>query len=165
MIPQSNTATLQLAPTPFSTITLNYLTRQYYNIEILTQYNTIQCNAMKYNTIQYNTDSEQYYQTVSTKAASVSFVAPLFLIKFVFKHLEFVSIELSQKEKTKEARTPKNNFTQVQKQLARACGVPVGRRSGGRLATTLVDTINVIIFHSIPFFPCPPFHFLRNLFS
>ena len=30
--------------------------------------------------------------------------------------------------------------------LARACGVPVGRRSGGRLAMTLVATINVIIF-------------------
>ena len=30
-------------------------------------------------------------------------------------------------------------------QLARACGVPVGRRSGGRLATKLVATINVII--------------------
>ena len=30
--------------------------------------------------------------------------------------------------------------------LARACGVPVGRRSGGRLATRLVATINVIIF-------------------
>ena len=109
--------------------------------------------------MQYNTDSEQYYQTVSTKAASVSFVAPLFLIKFVFKHLEFVSIELSQKEKTKEARTPKNNFTQEQKQLARARGVPVGRRSGGRrsggrLATTLVATINVIIFHSIFFLRC-----------
>ena len=30
--------------------------------------------------------------------------------------------------------------------LARACGVPVGRRSGGRLAMTEVATINVIIF-------------------
>ena len=30
--------------------------------------------------------------------------------------------------------------------LARACGIPVGWRSGGRLATTLVATINVIIF-------------------
>ena len=30
--------------------------------------------------------------------------------------------------------------------LARSCGVPVGRRSGGRLAMTLVATINVIIF-------------------
>ena len=30
--------------------------------------------------------------------------------------------------------------------LARACGVPVGRRSGGRLAMTLVAIINVIIF-------------------
>merc|ERR1712013_262122 len=30
--------------------------------------------------------------------------------------------------------------------LVRACGVPVGRRSGGRLAMTLVATINVIIF-------------------
>ena len=30
--------------------------------------------------------------------------------------------------------------------LARACGVPVGRRSGGRLAMTLVATNNVIIF-------------------
>ena len=30
--------------------------------------------------------------------------------------------------------------------LAWACSVPVGRRSGGRLATTLVATINVIIF-------------------
>ena len=33
--------------------------------------------------------------------------------------------------------------------LARACDVPVGRRLGGRLATTLVATINIIIFHSI----------------
>ena len=30
--------------------------------------------------------------------------------------------------------------------LARACGVPVGRRSGGRLATTLVATISIVIF-------------------
>ena len=36
-------------------------------------------------------------------------------------------------------------------QLARACGVPVGRRSGGRLATTLVATINDIFFSSF----CP----------
>ena len=36
--------------------------------------------------------------------------------------------------------------------LARECGVPVGRRSDGRLAMTLVATINVIIFH-FPFFP------------
>ena len=35
-------------------------------------------------------------------------------------------------------------------QLARACGVPAGRRSGGRLATTLVATINVNI--SFPLF-------------
>ena len=42
--------------------------------------------------------------------------------------------------------------------LARACGVPVGRRSGGRLATTLVVTINVIIFFL--FFL---FFFLRRL--
>ena len=32
--------------------------------------------------------------------------------------------------------------------LARACGVPVCRRSGGRLATTLVATKNDIIFFS-----------------
>ena len=31
--------------------------------------------------------------------------------------------------------------------LARACGVPVCRRSGGRLAMMLVATINVLIFH------------------
>ena len=37
-------------------------------------------------------------------------------------------------------------------QLARACGVPVGRHSGGRLATTLVATINVIIFSFLFFF-------------
>ena len=30
--------------------------------------------------------------------------------------------------------------------LARVCGVPVGRRSGGRQATTLVATINDILF-------------------
>ena len=40
--------------------------------------------------------------------------------------------------------------------LARACGVPVGRRSGGRLATTLVATINVVIFS---------FSFLFSFFS
>ena len=31
-------------------------------------------------------------------------------------------------------------------QLARACGVPVGRRSDVRLAMTLVATINIIIY-------------------
>ena len=36
--------------------------------------------------------------------------------------------------------------------LARACGVPVGRRSGGRLAMTLVATINLIIFFFLFFF-------------
>ena len=36
--------------------------------------------------------------------------------------------------------------------LARACGVPVGRRSGGRLAMTLV-AINYIIFFLLVFFP------------
>ena len=52
--------------------------------------------------------------------------------------------------------------------MARACGVPVGRRSGSRLATTLVATINVIIFFL--FFP-PSSNFLiegvlrsKNLF-
>ena len=35
--------------------------------------------------------------------------------------------------------------------LARAFGVPVGRRSGGRLAMTLVATINVIIFFLFSF--------------
>ena len=35
--------------------------------------------------------------------------------------------------------------------LARACGVPVGRRSGGRLAMTLVASINVIIFFLFSF--------------
>ena len=39
--------------------------------------------------------------------------------------------------------------------LAQACGVPVGRRSGGRLVTTLVSTINVIISLFFPnFFLC-----------
>ena len=40
--------------------------------------------------------------------------------------------------------------------LARAVGVPVGRRSGGRLATTLVATKNVFIFFLFFF---PPFFF------
>ena len=35
--------------------------------------------------------------------------------------------------------------------LARACGVPVGRRSGGRLVMTLVATINVIILFLFSF--------------
>ena len=49
------------------------------------------------------------------------------------------------------------NLPTIDTKLARACGVPVGRRSDGRLATTLVATINVIIF--FPFFLC------RDLFS
>ena len=58
--------------------------------------------------------------------------------------------------------------------LARACGVPVGRRSGGRLAMTLVATINVIIFFFLffLFFSSPSSTFLiegvlgsKNLFS
>merc|ERR1711954_369038 len=36
--------------------------------------------------------------------------------------------------------------------LARACGIPVGWRSGGRLAMTLMATINVIIFFFFFFF-------------
>ena len=53
--------------------------------------------------------------------------------------------------------------------LARACGVPVGRRSGGRLATTLVATKNIIIFFS-PFSLSRPFLIegvlgSQNLFS
>ena len=44
--------------------------------------------------------------------------------------------------------------------LARACGVSVGRRSGGRLATTLVATKNDILFSFFSFFP---FFFLRRL--
>ena len=36
--------------------------------------------------------------------------------------------------------------------LARACGVPVGRRSAGRLATTLVATFSAIIFFFISLF-------------
>ena len=39
--------------------------------------------------------------------------------------------------------------------LAQAIGVPVGRRSGSRLATTLVATKNVFLF----FFPAPPHFF------
>ena len=38
--------------------------------------------------------------------------------------------------------------SQLNFKLALACGVPVGRRSGGRLATTLVATKNDIIFFS-----------------
>ena len=37
----------------------------------------------------------------------------------------------------------------LKKLLAQACGIPVGRRSSSRLATTLVATINAIIFSSI----------------
>ena len=36
--------------------------------------------------------------------------------------------------------------------LARAVGVPVSLCSGGQLATTLVATINIIIFFHFPFF-------------
>ena len=43
--------------------------------------------------------------------------------------------------------------TKVSLVLSRAVGAPVGRRSGGRLATTLVATINVII------------HFFSSIFS
>ena len=43
------------------------------------------------------------------------------------------------------------------KVLARACGVPGIRRSGGRLVMTLVATINVIIFF---FFSSPSSIFL-----
>ena len=46
-------------------------------------------------------------------------------------------------------------------QLARACGVPVGRRSGCRLATTLVATKNDIIF-SFLFFPVVYFSHRRR---
>ena len=42
--------------------------------------------------------------------------------------------------------------TEVSLVLSRAVGAPVGRRSGGRLATTLVATINVIIHFFPPFF-------------
>jgi len=51
------------------------------------------------------------------------------------------------------------------KLLARACGFPVGRRSGGRLATTLVATKNVIIFSflfSFLFFPVVYFSHRRS---
>ena len=41
-----------------------------------------------------------------------------------------------------ERHAPLKTFSK----LARVCGVPVGQRLGGRLATTLVATINVIIF-------------------
>ena len=34
-------------------------------------------------------------------------------------------------------------YKKEQKLLARACGVPFGWRSGGRLATTLVATISI----------------------
>ena len=47
--------------------------------------------------------------------------------------------------------------------LARAIGVPIGRRFGGRLATTLVAPINVIIFHFLLLFSIfspPPRPFL-----
>ena len=47
------------------------------------------------------------------------------------------------------------------RKLARACGVPVGRCSGGRLAMTLVATINVIIFSFLfSFFFSPSSTFL-----
>ena len=46
--------------------------------------------------------------------------------------------------------------------LARAVGVAVGRRSGGRMATTLVATKNVFIFLFIFFFH---HHFFSPLFS
>ena len=57
-------------------------------------------------------------------------------------------------------------------QLARACGIPVGRRLGGRLAMTLVATINIILFHFFNLFFSPSRPFLKeevlglkNLFS
>ena len=43
-------------------------------------------------------------------------------------------------------------FQNKKEQFAQACGLPVGRRSGGRLAMTLVATINVIIFSFFSFF-------------
>ena len=42
--------------------------------------------------------------------------------------------------------------------MAQACGVPVGRRSGGQLAMTLVTTLNVTIF-----FPFHCFHFFFSV--
>ena len=43
--------------------------------------------------------------------------------------------------------------TKGRKELAQAVGVPVGRRLGGRLVTTLVATINpIIFFYFFPFF-------------
>ena len=44
--------------------------------------------------------------------------------------------------------------------LARMVGIQVGQRSGGRLATTLVATINILIY-----FCHPIFLFRRLLFS
>ena len=54
--------------------------------------------------------------------------------------------------------------------LAQAVGVPVDRRSGGRLATTLVATIFIIIFFPRFFSPSSPFLIegvlgSKNLFS
>ena len=43
--------------------------------------------------------------------------------------------------------------------LARVCGIPVSQHSGGRLAMTLVATINVIIFSFFSFL----FFLLRRL--
>ena len=46
--------------------------------------------------------------------------------------------------------------------LAQACGVPVGRRSGGRLVMTLVATKNDIIFFSFFLFPVVYFSHRRS---
>ena len=57
----------------------------------------------------------------------------------------------------------KGASTPIGQILARAVSVAVGRRSGGRLATTLVATKNVFIFFFFLFFS---FFFLRRqLFS
>ena len=50
----------------------------------------------------------------------------------------------------------------LKKLLAQACGIPVGRRSGGRLAMTLVATINVIILFLFFFFSVVYFSHRRS---
>ena len=71
-------------------------------------------------------------------------------------HFNFVIFFLGQKKKKQLYLKNQQLYKLI---LARACGVPVGRRSGGQLAMTLVATINLIIFFFFFFFLLRPLLF------
>ena len=83
----------------------------------------------------------------TSKGYSVKNLIPL---RRVNSHMVKIILSSVLRKQSHFNSSPTIFFKGIPKVFARACGVPVGRRSGSQLATMLVATKNNIIFYSFP---------------